>query len=263
MENSGKFRKKKTNFAMVSNTIARDKNITFKAKGLYLLIQSYITIDNFTLYKSFLQSQSCEGVRAFDSAWNELKKTGYLKQYKMRKGGKTFYYEYELLDEPEIETSDDGQSFIQNVGTMDVETFNVLHTKDGSYNNTIQNNTIHNNTISNHIISISDVKDMIGYDAFSLTNINLVDEVVLLITDILNIPDGRTIWIAKEPIQSEIVKARFLQLNKFHIDYVLECMNSNANKIANIKSYLLTALYNAPTTMNNYYLNKVAVMKGD
>ena len=253
-DQGGRFRKKRTNFSMVSNTIIRDDTISLKAKGLYTLIQSYITLENFTLYKGFLKSKCCEGVRAFDSAWNELKETGYLKQYKMRKGGKTFYYEYELLDEPEKETENGDLSLIQNVGTINEETFNVPHTKGDDINNTIQKNIIQNNT--NQIISISDVKDQIGYDAFSITDINLVDEIALLINDILNVPDGRTVWIAKEPIQSELVKERFSQLNKFHIDYVLECMKSNTNKITNIKSYLLTALYNAPATMNNYYQNK-------
>ena len=105
------------------------------------------------------------------------------------------------------------------------------------------------------------MKNQIGYDAFSITDINLVDEIALLINDILNVPDGRTVWIAKEPIKSELVKERFSQLNKFHIDYILECMKNNTNKITNIKSYLLTALYNAPATMNNYYQNKYN--KGD
>ena len=96
---SGRFRKKKVNFSMVSNTIIRDKDISLKAKGLYALIQSYITLDNFTLYKSFLMKQCCEGERAFDGAWKELKQTGYLKMYKIREGAKTFIYEYELLVE--------------------------------------------------------------------------------------------------------------------------------------------------------------------
>ena len=33
-EKSGRFRKKKVNFSMVSNSIIRDKDISLKAKGL-------------------------------------------------------------------------------------------------------------------------------------------------------------------------------------------------------------------------------------
>lgn len=98
-ERNGRFRKR-NNYSMVSNYILRDDDISLKAKGLYALIQSYITLDNFTLYKSFLMSRCCEGERAFDSAWKELKEAGYLKMYKIREGAKTFVYEYELLDDP-------------------------------------------------------------------------------------------------------------------------------------------------------------------
>jgi hypothetical protein len=48
MEN-GSFRKKKTYFSQVSNEALRDNTLSLKAKGLYALIQSYITIENFTL----------------------------------------------------------------------------------------------------------------------------------------------------------------------------------------------------------------------
>lgn len=97
---NGSFVKKKNNFSMVSNYILRDNTISLKAKGLYSLIQSYITIDDFILYKKFLQSRCNEGAKAFESAWQELKKSGYLIQHKNRDGNKYFYYTYELIDNP-------------------------------------------------------------------------------------------------------------------------------------------------------------------
>ena len=69
----GKFRKKRVNFSMVSNDIIRNDGVSLKAKGLYALIQSYITIDNFTLYKGFLQSKCVEGALA--DRVRELKET--------------------------------------------------------------------------------------------------------------------------------------------------------------------------------------------
>ena len=57
---SGAFRKKKTSFTQVSNIALRDKNLSLKAKGLLSLIESYINIDNFTLYKQFLLNQSTD-----------------------------------------------------------------------------------------------------------------------------------------------------------------------------------------------------------
>jgi len=34
---------------------------------------------------------------------------------------------------------------------------------------------------------------------------------------------------------------------------VLDCLNKNTTEVRNIKQYLLTTLFNAPSTMDNYY----------
>ena len=47
------------------------------------------------------------------------------------------------------------------------------------------------------------------------------------------------------------------QLNQSHIEDVLENLGQNTNRIANMKSYLLTTLYNARFTMNHYYYQQV------
>ncbi len=108
---NGRFRKKKVFFTQVSNNALRDNELSLKAKGLYSLIQSYITMENFTLYKGYLKSQCKEGEKAFESTWKELKDAGYLIQYRLQddtldennKKKMTFYYEYELLDNKNIE----------------------------------------------------------------------------------------------------------------------------------------------------------------
>ena len=258
---SGRFRKKKVNFSMVSNNIIRDKSISLKAKGLYTLIQSYITLDGFTLYKSFLMRQCCEGERAFDTAWKELKETGYLKMYKIREGAKTFFYEYELLDEPDI--PQEGHSVdLQNVGVEnetidDVPLHGVKGTKCGSGNKIVPNNDLRNDILSNQIISIEDVKDQVGFIAFSDFDKSQVEQIALLMVDILNLSDDATIKINKVDLPVQVVKARFMKLNQFHIQYVLSCMKQNTNKIANIRNYLLTTLFNAPTSIDSFYQNQV------
>lgn len=96
---SGLFKKKRKNYAQVSNTALLDKNLSLKAKGLYALIESLLSIPNFTLYKDYLINCSTDGKSAFDSAWKELKSAGYLVQEKVQTH-KGFVYEYELLDSP-------------------------------------------------------------------------------------------------------------------------------------------------------------------
>lgn len=89
----------KNGFTVVQNTISRDKTISMKAKGLYLVIQSYITMPDKQWKKDEFFDFVGEGRKAFDSAWNELKNAGYLKTHFIS-DGKTFIAEYELLDEP-------------------------------------------------------------------------------------------------------------------------------------------------------------------
>ncbi|MDM0722957.1 DnaD domain protein [Clostridium perfringens] len=101
---SGQFRKKKVYFTQVSNVALRDSKLSLKAKGLYALIQSYLTIEDFTLYKNTLKKHLKEGEKAFENSWKELKDAAYLIQYRMQDPKtKHFYYEYELLDAPDVE----------------------------------------------------------------------------------------------------------------------------------------------------------------
>ena len=94
----GFFRSKK-GFTVVQNEITRDTNISLKAKGLYLVIQAYISMPDRKWTKDDFMRLAKEGSKAFDSAWKELKESGYLKVHIMSDNGR-WRTEYELLDEP-------------------------------------------------------------------------------------------------------------------------------------------------------------------
>ena len=53
------------------------------------------------------------------------------------------------------------------------------------------------------------------------------------------------------------VRSRFLKLDSSHIEFVMECLHNNSTEIRNMKQYLLTVLFNAPTTMSNHYTAQV------
>jgi hypothetical protein len=79
-----------------------------------------------------------------------------------------------------------------------------------------------------------------------------IDEVVELMVETV-ITDRDRIRIAGDSLPAEAVKNRMMKLNGFHVEYVLDCMDKNTTKVRNIKAYILTALYNAPLTMDSYY----------
>jgi len=151
--NNGRFRKRKIFFTQVSNVALRDTNLSLKAKGLYSLIQSYITIEDFTLYKSTLKKQCTEGESAFESTWKELKKFGYLIQYKIQDEKGKFFYEYELLEEPQIEETSQSIHPPKNHHVDNTPSGKSTLGKGGVFNNTNLNNTNLNNTNINNISS--------------------------------------------------------------------------------------------------------------
>ena len=94
---NGSFQKPNKHFTQITNQVLRDETLSLRAKGLYGLIASYITLANFTLYKNYIKAQCSEGRHAFDTAWNELQEAGYLVHQRIRQENGTFGYEYSLV----------------------------------------------------------------------------------------------------------------------------------------------------------------------
>ena len=81
---------------------------------------------------------------------------------------------------------------------------------------------------------------------------DLVGELVDLITDTLG-SSGPTLRIGREELPAAQVQERFRRLDHQHLEYVLDSLGQTTTPIRNIRGYLLTALYNAPATINHYY----------
>lgn len=99
----GVFRTKQLPFTMILNNVLFDDNLSRDARLLYCMIQSKITIPDFTLYKTTLIKLFGANEKTFDKYWKELKDKGYLIQYKLTDENNRFYYEYDLLDTPDVE----------------------------------------------------------------------------------------------------------------------------------------------------------------
>ena len=84
-----------------------------------------------------------------------------------------------------------------------------------------------------------------------------LDELVELMVDVMMMPDHAVLRIAGAERPAAVVKERFLKLGDSHIAYVLGCLQRNTGKVGNIKAYLLTSLYNAALTIDNYYRAEV------
>lgn len=82
-------------------------------------------------------------------------------------------------------------------------------------------------------------------------NESLFDAILELILELLN-SSSPTIRVNKEDKPAEIVKSRLLKLNYMHIQYVADKVTEQSN-IKDIRSYLITSLYNSYTTIDIHY----------
>ena len=64
---------------------------------------------------------------------------------------------------------------------------------------------------------------------------------------------NESIIIASNKYPAELVRSKFMKLNSSHVEYAIDCFKGNTTKVRNIKKYLLTTLFNAPSTISGYY----------
>ncbi len=100
------------------------------------------------------------------------------------------------------------------------------------------------------------LKRNIGYDGMILEDSyrfekDKIDGIINMIADIVTTtpPDGKE-WVNSRPYSHEVVKSRLLKTDRFVLEHVLDRMKKNTTNIKNMRSYLLTALYNARDEMD-------------
>ena len=84
-----------------------------------------------------------------------------------------------------------------------------------------------------------------------------LDEIVDLVQETVCSTRSR-IRISGNDYPAEVVRSKLLKLNGEHIRFVMDCLKQNTTRIRNIRQYLLTVLFNAPSTMNSYCTALVA-----
>jgi len=83
-----------------------------------------------------------------------------------------------------------------------------------------------------------------------------LDEIVDLMLETV-CTSRKSIRIAGDDYPAELVKSKFMKLNSEHIRFVFDCLRENTTKVRNIKQYLRAMLFNAPSTISNYYTSLV------
>ncbi len=248
---------------------ARYKNLSTDAKILYSLLFERMELsrkngwhdDDGSVYIYFTLEEVCEVLGCgYDKATKlfcELESYALLRRKKQGFGKPAKLYVLKFYEECE-------NTSVLNADLLQFDVLNIGRTECGF---SADNNTdINNNYISNTNLSISRydvdateqrIKEQLEYDIL-ITKVGkeTAEEIVLLITDVI-CGASETVRIGKSEFPREVVRSRLFKLNCEHIEYVVDCMKENSTDVRNIRSYLLTALYNAPTTIDNHYRAKV------
>jgi len=99
----------------------------------------------------------------------------------------------------------------------------------------------------------------IDYDILCEQHKHSVDEINEILELMLETvcSKRKTIRVGCEDKPAELVKSRLLKIDFTHIEYVMECLSKNTTDIRNIKNYMLTSIYNSPSTIGSYYKARI------
>ena len=268
------FRVEKTkDFTVMSNYHLRDKSLSLKAKGLLSQMLSLPEEWDYTL--AGLACINKESKDAIRSAVNELEQAGYItRRQTTTEGGRFGSNEYVIRERPLPH-----EPLTENPTTVDPQTAAPL-TENPTQLNTNPSKTEKEKTelSSTDSLPISQKRnrtevtaaEMQQYREIIAQNISYdllrqeyphqqeqLEEILEILVETV-CTTRQTVRVAGNNFPSEIVKARLLKLTAEHIRFVLGCLSRNTTKIRNIRQYLLTTLYNAPTTIDNYYAAMVS-----
>lgn len=116
-------------------------------------------------------------------------------------------------------------------------------------------------TIGNTDAYIQQIKKNLDYDFYMTNDVaymdkDLLKELFVIICDVV-CTKSETIKISGYVYSCDYVRSKFLRLTSNHVMYVMDCIKNTTTKIANIKAYLLIALFNAPSTIDHYYQQEI------
>ena len=255
-------------YTVMANFHLRDKNLSLKAVGLLSKMLSFN--DGWKFSTRGLASICKEGPDAILSALRELESCGYLVRHRQRDAkGRMSNTVFEIYEEPQPVSPRTENPHMENPD-MDNPDMDKPHKDIPAQRNTEQEITQEEKTNLSNYQSINldgmDAIDMRSrYEELIRDNLELdilaqnsrldmdrISEMVEIMLDVV-CSTKPTIRINGEDMPQQVVKSRFLKLNSSHIEYILDAMRDCPSDIRNIRAYMLTVLYNASLTIDNYY----------
>ena len=282
------FRVEKTKgYTVMSNHHLRNHALSLKAKGLLSQMLSLPEDWDYTLQG--LAQINKESIDAIREAVRELERAGYIERSRERdERGCLRGTVYTIYEQPQTQPNPEEPA--QALPTLDNPTLEKPMLDFPTLENPTQLNTERKNKEKQNIDrSITDsfpfpsgfpdapaqkrmetkgtfesyrelILENIDYDILAgdpHVDREQLDEIVDLVQETVCSTRSR-IRVAGNDYPAEVVRSKLLKLNSEHIRFVTDCLKQNTTRIRNIRQYLLTVLFNAPSTMNSYYTALVA-----
>ena len=284
---------KNKGYTIMSNHHLRNKELTLKAKGLLSQMLSLPENWDYTLAGlSHINKESIDAIRTavleLEKAGYIERSQGRDEKGKMTAIIYTIYEQPQspVLDLPVLENPTSDKPVLENPTTDNPTSENPMQlNKDIQTTNLSKKEEINKDGLNTDSIPIlspdpsplceqeplpekkgTDEKDAYKiYEEIIKENIEYehlinakrldrdrIDEILDLILETV-CSKRKKILIAGDEYPAELVKAKFMKLDSSHIEFVLDCMQENTTKVRNIKQYLKAVLFNAPSTIGNYY----------
>lgn len=259
-------------YTVMSNHHLRDKALSLKSKGLLSMMLSLPEDWNYTTRG--LAKICKEGVDAIGGALRELESAGYIVRHQMRdRQGRISDTEYVIYEQPQPKAPDTPQPdtalpdtenpYLDNPDTEAPDTDNPaqLNTKKS---NTQKSNTDLSRTHSFFLPAVdgmtdgfekkAEIREQIEYDILCQQYDRMqLDELVEIMLEVA-MNRSPTVKIGRDAeYPTGFVQQRFEKITSMHIEKVMDGIRENTTRVWNTKAYLMAALFNSVSTIDNHY----------
>ena len=249
------FRVEKTkDFTVMSNHHLRNVKLSLKAKGLMSLMLSLPDDWDYTL--KGLSYICRDGVDSISSALKELERQGYLTRQRLRlANGRLGDVEYTIHEEPTNPLTEPNSPKREKPEQVFPDQVNP-NLVQPILEKPVQLNTdeIKDKRDKTCACAYRElIKKNIEYDVLvERYGADKLDAVVELMLEVV-ISDHPYCVISSEKLPREVVRSRFLKINSSHIEFIFEELDKVTGKVRNTRAYVLSALFNAPVSMDTHY----------
>ena len=158
---------------------------------------------------------------------------------------------HEPLPEITTKNSSKNTSYISSENSFHLP----AHEDKGLY--TMGGLEVGNKKIKSYQSCLEELRESTGYNEHMELGNKIIartyDEIIRVLADVMILNADDTVTINQTKLPAYIVQERFRSLDSSHMEYLVNALSENEAKIRNVRAFILTAAYNAPSNMDAYY----------